>query len=55
MVEGAAGRRIVGRAVRVLCHRRARTTWLAMYNMDRSTADDRTEFLDRVERRLSRL
>jgi NAD(P)H dehydrogenase (quinone) len=55
MVEGAAGRRIVGRAVRVLCHRRARTTWLAMYNMDRSRADDRTEFLDRVERRLSRL
>ena len=46
---------MIGRAVRVLCHRFARTTWLAMYNIDRSTEADRAAFLDRVERRMHRL
>ncbi len=55
MIEGEAGRRVVGRAVRLLCHRFARTTWLAMYNIDRSTEADRAAFLDRVERRMHRL
>jgi hypothetical protein len=39
----------------VLCHQFARSTWLAMYNMDRSTVEQRTAFLDRVERRIRRL
>jgi NAD(P)H dehydrogenase (quinone) len=55
MIEGEAGRRVIGRSVRVLCHRFARTTWLAMYNVDRSTDGDRAAFLDRVERRMHRL
>ena len=55
VIEGEAGRRVIGRAVRALCHRFARTMWLAMYNIDRSTEADRTAFLDRVERRLRRL
>jgi putative NADPH-quinone reductase len=55
VLEGEAGRRVIGRGVRVLCHRFARSTWLAMYGVDRSTAAERTAFLDRVERRLSRL
>lgn len=55
VVEGENGRRVIGRAVRVLCHRFASTTWLALYNIDRSTADERTAFLDRVERRMQRL
>jgi NAD(P)H dehydrogenase (quinone) len=55
VVEGETGRRVIGRAVRVLCHRFARTTWLALYNIDRSTEADRTAFLDRVERRMHRL
>ena len=38
LIEGETGRRVIGRAVRVLCHRFARTTWLAMYNIDRSSA-----------------
>ena len=54
-LEGETGRRIIGRAVRVLCHRFARTCWLAMYNIDRSTAQQRHAFLDRVDRRLRRL
>ncbi len=55
IVEGETGRRVVGRTVRLLCHRFARTTWLALYDIDRSTVDDRAAFLDRIERRLSRL
>jgi NAD(P)H dehydrogenase (quinone) len=55
VVEGENGRRVIGRAVRVLCHRFARTTWLALYNIDRSTDAERRAFLDRVERRMQRL
>ena len=55
MIEGEAGRRVIGRAVRVLCHRFARTTWLAMYHIDRSSEADRAAFLVRVERRMHRL
>jgi NAD(P)H dehydrogenase (quinone) len=55
MLEGQTGRRVISRGVRVLCHRFARTTWLAMYGVDHSTPTDRAEFLERVERRLQRL
>jgi putative NADPH-quinone reductase len=55
LAEGQTGRRVVGRAVRVLCHRFARTTWLAMYDLDRSSPMQRDAFLDRVEQRLRRL
>jgi NAD(P)H dehydrogenase (quinone) len=55
VIEGESGRRVLGRAVRLLCHRFARTTWLALYNVDRSTDEDRKAFLDRVERRMHRL
>jgi putative NADPH-quinone reductase len=54
-VEGEAGRRIISRSVRVLCNRFARTTWLAMYGIDKSSLEARTAFLDRVERRLGKL
>lgn len=52
VLEGETGRRVMGRAVRVLCNRFARTTWLAMYNIDRSTDADRQAFLDRVDRKM---
>jgi putative NADPH-quinone reductase len=55
LIEGEGGRRVLGRAVRALCHRFARTTWLALYNVDRATDADRKAFLDRVERRMNRL
>ncbi len=54
-LEGETGRRVIGRALRVLCHRLARTTWLAMYDVDRSTTASRQAFLEKVEHRLSRL
>lgn len=54
-VEGESGKRTLTRSLRSMCHPLARTTWIAMYGIDNASADDRAAFLDRVERRLSRL
>ena len=54
-VEGEAGKRTLTRSLRTMCHPLARTSWLAMYGVDDSTADDRARFLDRVEERIARL
>lgn len=54
-IEGEAGKRIVTRSLRSMCNRFARTTWLALYDIDRSSPQRREAFLDRVERRMSRL
>ena len=54
-LEGQTGRRVIGRSVRVLCHKFARTTWLALYNIDRCSLLEREAFLDRVEHRMRRL
>lgn len=51
-LEGEAGKRTVTRSLRALCHPMARTRWLAMYDLDRASADERATFLDRVSRRL---
>ena len=55
MVEGESGRRVIGRAVRLLCKRSARTMWVSMYNIDRSTPEQRAAFVERVHRRLRKL
>lgn len=55
MIEGEAGKRIVTRSIRVLCHRFARTNWLSLYNIDNSTMEQRQAFLRKVERRFSKL
>lgn len=55
VVEGETGRRVIGRSVRLLCHKFARTTWLALYDIDRSSQGEREAFLDRVEQRMRRL
>jgi NAD(P)H dehydrogenase (quinone) len=55
MVEGEGGKRVVSRAVRVLCNLRCRTRWVALYDIDRAPLAKRQAFLDRVERRLARL
>lgn len=54
-LQGEGGKRVVTRALRSLCSRRCRTTWVAMYGVDKSTAEQRQAFLDRVERRLGAL
>lgn len=54
-LEGEAGKRTVARSLRAMCHPLARTSWIAMYGVDTSTAAQRRTYLDRVERRLTRL
>ena len=55
MIEGETGKRTLTRSLRTMCHPLARTTWVAMYGIDNASDDQRTAFLDRVERRLTRL
>jgi len=54
-VAGESGLRVVKRAVRPRCVQRPTHRRLAFYGMDRSTADERAAFLDRVERRIGTL
>ncbi len=54
-VEGESGKRTLTRSLRTMCHPLARTTWLAMYGIDNASDEERSAFLDRVERRLTRL
>ena len=53
MLEGEAGKRLVRRWLRVLCHPLARSRWLALYDMDRATDAERVAFLDRVAKALT--
>jgi NAD(P)H dehydrogenase (quinone) len=55
VVEGEAGKRIVTRSIRVVCSRRCRTRWVALYGIDRSSDADRHAFLLRVEQEMLRL
>jgi NAD(P)H dehydrogenase (quinone) len=55
MIEGETGKRTLTRSLRTMCHPLARTTWLAMYGVDNASDADRCAFLDRVERRVTRL
>jgi putative NADPH-quinone reductase len=50
VVQGEGGKRVAFRSLRVLCSRRCRTTWLALYGADTGSHELRTAFLDRVER-----
>ena len=54
-LEGEAGKRTMTRALRLLCHPRCRTSWIALYRVDTAPESARTAFLERVERRMSRL
>jgi NAD(P)H dehydrogenase (quinone) len=54
-LEGEAGKRTASRALRILCHPLCRTSWIALYDVDRSDEDRRRRFLDRVERCLAAL
>lgn len=54
-LQGEGGKRTASRSLRAMCHRRARTTWLALYGIDTCSESRRTRFLERVERRLRRV
>jgi NAD(P)H dehydrogenase (quinone) len=53
LLMGQPGRKTILRGVRALCAPTARTLYLAHYDMDRSTADSRAAFLDRVKAKLA--
>lgn len=50
-----AGRRMLVRTLRLVCNPSTRSTWLALYGMDRSTPEQRQSFLGKVDRRLAAL
>ncbi|MFN0091318.1 MAG: NAD(P)H-dependent oxidoreductase [Acidimicrobiales bacterium] len=52
---GDGGRRTIARSVRLVTHPRCRTTWLGLHRLDVSSLAERAAFLERVERRLTRL
>jgi putative NADPH-quinone reductase len=54
-IMGAPGRRTLLTGLGVLCAPRCRTFWLAHHEMDSSTPASRARFLERVERRMTRL
>jgi NAD(P)H dehydrogenase (quinone) len=49
-LEGETGKRVAFRAIRAMCSRRTRTTWCAIYGLDRADDAKRRAWLDRVER-----
>lgn len=55
VLEGESGKRTVTRSMRAMCSRRVRTTWCALYGVDRSTPERRERFLQRVETTLTRI
>jgi NAD(P)H dehydrogenase (quinone) len=54
-IEGESGKRTLTRSLRSMCHPLARTDWIAMYGVDESSPEQRARFVERVERRISRI
>ena len=48
-LEGEGGRRVINRSLRVLCSKKARTKWIALYSIDTTSAAKREAHLARVE------
>lgn len=55
LVAGDPGRKMLMRGLRPMCSRRARSFYLAHYDMDRSTAASRHGFVERIRARMARL
>ena len=54
-LEGEGGKRTAFRSIRLMCSKRTRTTWCALYGVDRGDPARNAAWLDRVERTLARL
>jgi NAD(P)H dehydrogenase (quinone) len=55
LMAGDPGRKVLMRALKPMCGTRARSFYLAHYDMDRSTPRSRQAFLDRVRRIIAKL
>ncbi len=54
-LQGEPGKRTISRSLRAVCHRRCRSSWIAVYDTDRCSSSRRQRFLDRVERQMRAL
>ncbi|HEY0524751.1 MAG TPA: hypothetical protein VGD08_15255 [Stellaceae bacterium] len=55
LIAGDPGRKMLMRALRPMCGLRARSFYLAHYDMDRSTPRSREAFLARVRARVAKI
>ena len=55
MIQGEGGKRAIRRTLRARCHRLCRSTWVALYGIDRASAAQRAAHVARAEARLRRL
>jgi len=53
-LQGEPGKRTITRSIRVMCNRWCRARWVALYGLDKSTADSRARYLSRVGQRVAR-
>ena len=54
-VQGEPGKRVMFRALRLMCHPLTRTSWTALYKIDRASDEQRAAFLRRIDRTMRRL
>jgi NAD(P)H dehydrogenase (quinone) len=55
MIQGEGGKRAIRRSLRARCHPLCRSTWIALYGIDRATAAQRAAHVARAEAHLRRL
>lgn len=53
-LEGESGKRTAFRSIRAVCSRRVRTSWIAIYGLDRADEATRSAWLRRVEEQFVR-
>ncbi|MFM7828676.1 MAG: NAD(P)H-dependent oxidoreductase [Actinomycetota bacterium] len=53
-LQGEPGKRTITRSIRVMCNRWCRARWVALYGLDKSTAESRARYLNRVGQRVAR-
>lgn len=53
-LQGEAGKRIALRSIRLMFHRRVRTSWIALYGLDAASATQRERMVSTVRRRFRR-
>lgn len=54
-LQGEGGKRTLFRSVRAMCHPMTRCHWIAFYGVDTRPANDRSEFLDRVQQSIAKI
>ena len=51
-IEGEAGKRMITRTLRAVCHPLVRTRWIALYGLDTASERERVAFLDRIGKKV---